>query len=63
MNDGLNAYLRMYRSTSYWCDQNPFDYLIAWERDLIFEKMMTVIPQSHYDEINFVVYGITRTRP
>lgn len=60
MNDRFEALLRLYDVIDYQINMNPLDYELWWERDIIYGKMLYCIPQSHYDEINFIVYGITR---
>lgn len=57
----FDLYLRLYLSALRFYEANPFDHTWAWECELWYDRMLKAIPQSHYDEINFIVYGITRS--
>lgn len=60
MESRLELLMRLYIKNLYFMKLSPCDYDIAWENQLLYEKMEMCIPQEHYDEINFIVYGITR---
>lgn len=60
MNERLDLLLRMYHNNEYLIRRNPSCWEWVYENEVLFEKMMECIPQSHYDEINLIVYGIRR---
>jgi hypothetical protein len=60
MNDRFESLLRLYDVIEWQIRRNPIDFTLYWERDIIYGKMLSCIPQSHYDEINLIVYGIRR---
>lgn len=60
MNERLDLLLRMYRNNEYLIRRSPSCWEWVYENEVLFEKMMECIPQSHYDEINLIVYGIRR---
>lgn len=60
MDERFDCLLRLYKSNEYFVRMNPLDFEIRYEQQVIYQKMEECIPQEHYDEINFVVYGITR---
>jgi len=49
-----------YRKNEWFIENNPLDFDSLGENELIYVAMQKLIPQSHYDEINEVVYGIRR---
>lgn len=60
MNDKLESLLAMYRKNEFLLKRNPMCFEWQYENDILFRMMERHIPQSHYDEINLVVYGIER---
>jgi hypothetical protein len=66
MNERLDQYLRLYWTSEHqfktWPEHDDERVLIFAEMVTIYGAMENLIPQSHYDHINEVVYGITRKR-
>lgn len=60
MDNKLDSYLRIFRNNEWIIDRNPRAYELMYENQILFERMLTLIPDSHYDEINLIVYGIRR---
>jgi len=60
MDERLESWIWMYQNNENILLRNPYAFEIMWENEIIFRKMMDCIPQSHYDEINLLVYGISR---
>jgi hypothetical protein len=60
MDERLECLLRLYRSNEYFLRMNPIDYAIHGEQEIIYRKMEECIPWEHCDEINLLVYGISR---
>lgn len=56
----LTWLLNLYWDNEYFIHFNPLDYDAMADNELIYSKMMNFIPESHYDEINLIVYGIKR---
>ena len=60
MDERLECLLRLYRNNEYFLRMNPIDYEIHGEQEIIYRKMEECIPWEHCDEINLLVYGISR---
>jgi len=62
MNDKqlFESLLMRYRTNQWYIDHNPLDYQSMHDNQYLYIAMEKLIPQSHYDEINEVVYGIRR---
>jgi hypothetical protein len=63
MNDPgflFQCWLNLYWENEYFIHFNPLDYDAMAENEVIYRKLTRLIPQSHYDEINLIVYGIRR---
>lgn len=60
MNDRLESLLSLYRTNEHLLKKNPIDFETMAEQEFIYEKMQECIPWEHCDEINFLVYGISR---
>lgn len=60
MKERLEALLRLYQNNEYLLKRNPVDYEIHGEQEILYRKMEECIPVEHCDEINFLVYGISR---
>jgi hypothetical protein len=60
MDERLDCLLRLYDNNQYFLRMNPNDYEIAYEQQVIYCKMEECIPWEHCDEINLLVYGISR---
>jgi len=60
MDERLEALMRLFESNLYFLRRNPNDFEIAHENEVLYQKMSECIPQEHCDEINLMVYGISR---
>jgi hypothetical protein len=60
MDERLECLLALYHSNEYFLRMNPIDYEIHGEQEIIYRKMEECIPWEHCDEINLLVYGISR---
>jgi hypothetical protein len=52
--------LKSYWANEWYIQHNPIDYQAIWDNEYIRIAMSRLIPQSHYDQINEMVYGIKR---
>jgi len=56
----LDHLVILYRTNLWFFERNPLDFEAMLENEYIYHAMIRLIPQSHYDEINEIVYGIKR---
>jgi len=64
MNENLEGLLRMYRANlrHYLRDKERCPGWVIQEIILLYEMMERHIPDYHIDQINLLVYGITRKK-
>jgi len=64
MEERLEAYLRLYWNTEHqyqtWPEEDEDRIMLFAEMLILYGMMERYIPQSHYDQINEVVYNIIR---
>jgi hypothetical protein len=56
----LDSMLNQYWFNEITIKMNPMAYDIMWDNEVLYGAMLKMVPQSHYDEINLIVYGIRR---
>lgn len=52
--------LKLYWANEWYISRNPIDYEAMGDNEHLYFAMSRIIPQSHYDQINEMVYGIKR---
>jgi hypothetical protein len=62
MNEKFDTWLRMYQFNERVLARNLHDWKLVEENEILYRYMYDNIPESHYDNINEMVYGIKRMR-